>query len=460
MKTEPDFARDGGESVESVEGNNPSSLTFAPLSTHSPGARALHDAVFPDGSWLSRYMDFARTREESVDSYFIGSILPVIGACLARRVFFPWGDRYIYPNLFTMLAGKPGDRKSSAINLAEKIARQVLDAKHFLPDTMSAEALFDEYDENKCGSPDKILIADDANAFLGLLQKSNYGERIGHRLLNLHDCKGLFESFRRNEENSQNSRREIAQTSTSIVLGGTFNICQFQGQAVRSGLQRRFNYYLAENHGRFIPFPPKTAHLEFLEITEKLEKIQELNNHEFYFEQNAEKIWVEFQRENRKRMENEFSGQDSYISRLNGQPEHVIKLAIIFEISVWLEKSEKLPNLISEKILEIAIEHSDLCLSAGKILENISHRAEIQSEADTLLAKISADFWKNGENGWINLTKTEITAKYASHAGRKNGLSADELYSRLIPDLIRRKKAQEIPRPGRRPSYSFKIEDV
>jgi hypothetical protein len=444
----------GVECVECVENDTLDLELVSPSSTFSPSPLDLQQAIYPESSWLARYMDYARTREESADCYLLAPILPVMAACMGRNICFSWGDRYVYPNLFVLLAGKPGDRKSSAINLAGHVAKKVLEPKHFLPDAMSAEALFDEYDEAKGGSPDKILIADDANPFLGLLQKSNYGERVGQRLLNLYDCKGLWESFRRNADTDNNSRRMISETSTNLVLGATFNICQFKGHEIRSGLQRRFLYYAAETHGRFIAVPPKSAHLEFIGIVEKLKRISKVNRHAFIFEPSALERWVDFQKNNRQQMEKIGFDDDTHVSRLNGQPEHVLKLAMIFQVGLWLETESPLPAEISRDILEKAIEHSELCLLAGKELESISRRVEIQNEADVLIAKIAVDFISQ-EKGGVTLTKTQITAKYASHAGRKGGLSADDLYLRLIPNLIRRRLAQEISRPGKQPSFKF-----
>jgi len=293
-------------------------------------------------------------QEESADCYLLGAITPVFAACMGRRVSFAWGERWVYPNLFAMLAGKPGDRKSSAINLAGSVANHCLEPQNFLPDALSAEALFDEYDENKGGCADKILIADDANPFLGMLQKSNYGERVGQRLLNLYDCKGLLESFRRNggQENG-NPRREISVTSTSMVLGATFNICQFHGHEIRSGLQRRFLYYVAEKHGRFIPIPPKSAHLEFLGISDRLKKLIRINSLNFAFSPDAGNFWVEFQKQNRTRMVEAGFENDALVSRLNGQPDHVLKLAMVFELALWLENGGEIPpDKISCPVLE------------------------------------------------------------------------------------------------------------
>ena len=85
----------------------------------------LEDAVYPSESLIEDYADYARERLESADSYLVGAILPVIAACLGRRVYFTWGDERIYPNLCSMLAGNAGERKSSAVNLPEKIAKPI-----------------------------------------------------------------------------------------------------------------------------------------------------------------------------------------------------------------------------------------------------------------------------------------------------------------------------------------------
>jgi hypothetical protein len=441
--------------VENVE-NEPAA--FSTFSTLSTGTLDLQAAIFPPGAWFDRYMDYARSREESADSYLIGSIIPVFAAVLARRISFAWGDRWIYPNIFAMLAGKPGDRKSSAINLAGEIARFCLEKKCFLPDAMSVEALFDEYDEDKGGSPDKILIADDANSFLGLIQKSNYGERVGQRLLTLYDCKGFLEAFRRNNDgagDAKSGRREINSTSTSMILGATYNICQFQGHEIRSGLQRRFLYYVAEKHGRFIPLPPESAHTDFLNLTEKLKNVFSIKSLEFSFSPAAREFWINFQKNNRWEMENAGFEKDAHISRLNGQPDHVLKLAMIFELSLWLEMGGEPPKTISPLALETAVLHIGHCIRAGQALDQIANRAKIQADAEILWAKIQMDFPGFRKNGEIILTRTQLTAKYAHHANRPGVLKPDEIYFQIIPDLIRREKAREIPRGGKPSIFAF-----
>lgn len=468
VHTPPDFSGGsmGGENIQIVECDPPEIECSKPLSTFSTlstGKHTLASAIYPADSLLARYLDYARRREESADSYLIGSFLPVVAATLARRVWFPWGDGRVYPNLFTMLAGKPGDRKSSAANLAEKVARAVIDKMHFLPEAMSAEAMFDEYDQDAGGSPDKLLIDDDANAFLGMLRKSNYGERVGQRLLKLYDCKGMGETFRRNQQDHEGTgRRYIPETSTSMVLGATFNICQFQGHEIRTGLQRRFLYYLAEGHGRFIAVPAKSDEMEFLALCERLAKTTKLTDIEFQFSPDGGDLWTGFQKENRKRLaEGGFgAAREAYLARLNGQPNHVLKIAMVFQVALWAETATEPHALIEAETLQTAIDHSELCLAAAQALDGIANRAQIQQDAEVLLANIVQDFKGKSANGSVQLTRTELTGRYAHHSGRKGAVTPDDLYLRLIPDLIGRGKACEVPRPGRQSAFAFKAEEV
>src|SRR5947208_2488413 len=145
-----------------------------------------------------------------------------------------------------------GDRKSSIIDLAEMLAGQILPGEAFLPRSFSPETLFDQYSEAEGGRADKLWIIDDANAVLTDWRKAVNGERVATRFLELYDCKSISEHFRRNSDGKEGRRREIPQTSTSLLFGATFNIACFQGQAIREGLARRFLYYVAENHGRLI----------------------------------------------------------------------------------------------------------------------------------------------------------------------------------------------------------------
>ena len=140
-----------------------------------------------------------------------------------------------------MLAGKPGDRKSSIIDLAEMVAHRIVPESAFLPKSFSPETLFEEFSEADGGRPDKLWIVDDANAVLTDWRKAVNGERVATRFLELYDCKGISDHFRRNGDGKEGRRRSIPETSTSLLFGATFNIASGTTLYFASGDTRTFD---------------------------------------------------------------------------------------------------------------------------------------------------------------------------------------------------------------------------
>jgi hypothetical protein len=92
-------------------------------------------------------------------------------------------------------------------------------------------------------------------------------------------------------------------------------------------------------------------------------------------------------------------------------------------------------------------------------LDTIGIRAEVRSEADILLAKIRTDFVSKAKGGWISLTRSEITAKFASHSKRPGTLTPDRIYLHIIPDLAKRGLAKLEAKTGKREVFGFTADD-
>src|SRR5207249_2707411 len=110
----------------------------------------------------------------------------------------------------------------------------------------------------------------------------------------------LSESFRKNKtaENLA-GRRSIPETSTNVVLGATFDVCRLQSRGVSSGLQRRFIFYAAEKHGRFIPCPPPPNKDAFAALVGMFRELCQFKA-ECRFSKEALEVWGTYQRHNRE----------------------------------------------------------------------------------------------------------------------------------------------------------------
>lgn len=71
---------------------------------------------------LQAYMKLVEPCTESPSIYHWWSFLSTVGGLLGRKVWLPFGFDTIYPNLYTILHGPAGGRKSSAIKVAGKLA--------------------------------------------------------------------------------------------------------------------------------------------------------------------------------------------------------------------------------------------------------------------------------------------------------------------------------------------------
>ena len=355
-----------------------------------------------------------------------------------------------------MLAGKPGDRKTTTADLAVLVARDCLASSTFLPTAFSPETLFDEYDDACGGQPDKLWIRAEANPVLIDFQKTQNGERNAARFLELYDCKGLSESFRRNKEKKTSSpRREIEQTSTSVVLGATFSACQFHGQAVRTGLERRFPYYVAEDHGRVIPLPVSLDSKEFEDLCWLFRRLLAMQG-PVVFSPAAKERWVAYQHENRAAIKAVDRLEEMEASRLASAPTHVLKIALIFEACRAAMELQRPCAPIQAETLSLAVEHVEECFRAARFLDTIVHRTRVAEDAEILLARIRADFRSKNQGNAVILSKTQLTSKFCPGLGR--GYSVHYLYHQLIPWLETHGEAKLIEKIGKLERYAFRLE--
>jgi hypothetical protein len=422
-------------------------------------------------------MAFVQEECEAADSFIIGSILPVCAAQLARRVRFPWGSTPMpgcwfteaegemhgarpikFPNIFVMLAGPAGDRKSSAIEIANSIAIDCLPSSAFLPVNFSPESLFDEYDIEKGGRVDKFWPVDDANIVLTDWRQTGNGERVASRFLSLYDCGALTENFRRNKEKNQpNTKRTIPQTSTSILFGGTFNVACFQGQSVRVGIARRFIFYVAEGFGRTIPIPELREDGDFATISEMFSRLNEFSA-VMGFTPDAEKIWIDYQDDNRIRKAQVNQLKDAESSRLASEPMQTLKIAMIFQACVCATQGFPLSK-ITKEVLLCAIDHMAFNLKSAQFLDSIANRESDHGNAEILLAKIRKDFQVLSSNGTIFLRRSDITYKYAPHSNRQGAWTPNDIFLKFLPILIRQGDAGMYEKKGKTEVYAIRDQD-
>ncbi len=421
----------------------------------------MQKAILPEDSILYDWFQWASVRTEGASSYIAGVILPILGAILGRRVWLPLGGGRKYANLYVLICGKPGDRKSTTIRLAASLARECLPPEAFIPASFSPESLFDEYDEECDGLPDKLWIADDANHVLTDWQKTSNGERVATRFLELYDCVGLSESFRRNKKElaTGQPRRVIPETSTSVAFGATFNVCCFQGQTVRAGMARRFLPYVADRRGSDIYEDVPTDAGGRERLVENFRRCLGIDSGKMTFAPDAASTWRQYQEANRAAMDAADPLAEDLISRLASAPAHTLAVGMIFEAAMWAKRGGRWLGVLSDEALRNAIRHVDECLSAAEHLDSVAHRFTLAEDAEVLFERITSDFASHARNRTIYATRSDLTRAYCHDSGRRGALKPHELYHRIIPALIRQGKAALVEKSGKREVYGFRAQE-
>jgi hypothetical protein len=444
-----------GEPVEMAEvpeispseaGNSAISTISAPPPSRAP----LPEAAYPRDSVLEDFMQFARAYSESEDSMLIGAILPVVSRLLARRVFIRFAGRK-YPNLFSLLVTKPGLRKSTNIRLVEKLGRDLLPAHALIGGATSEQALFKQYMAN----PDRLLIEEEGNTVLANWSTDAAGKIVAKRFLRLYDCAGWQQDYIKQIEENGESLQKIDETSTSLLIGTTFNNCRFHGLETRDGMRRRVCYYVSEKFARTIHWPPELDGAEYSRLVETFRPLTKLAG-QMSLAPSARALWNDLQDRNRAEISAIHDidrASEAYGSALAEEQSKTLKLAMLFEACRAVAEGSEAFGEIRRSTLELAAEHGRYCLAASQQLETIGSRSETRDKADAIIAKIRTDWARpaGGVNGsGIELTRTQLTGRYASNPDRPGSLTPTRLYNEIIPDLIKRGLGRETHRDGKR----------
>jgi hypothetical protein len=426
---------------------------------------------FPTDSILADYYEYAVTQTEGADSYIIGAILPIIGALLGRNVWVPWANGPLYPNLYALLVGPPGNMKTTSIDPGENIARGVIellaDSPHFyfLSHNYSPESLFDAYFKH----PWRLLVCDDANATLIKWQNPHDGERLSSNFLTLFDGKPLSETFRRNrtEGKLESQERWTGPTSTNIVFGVTFNGCEFRGNTQRAGLQRRFLCYIAEARARKL-YRPRPDEEWVGGLIKQFSLLCYLKG-AFYWAPGTEALFDQYKDAIDKRIDACDILDDRTRGRLTTACAWALKLTMIFEaarlcyVARWMPRDPQIvpdsPDLfLHRETLQLAIDHVEATLKAAATLDRVANRKAIAEQAQIFLAYVRTRFAANARNGSIILTRTQITDSYAHNASRRSDSPVSDIYDRLIPYLIQTGDAKLVAKEAKKEIYAFRVE--
>jgi len=229
--------------------------------------------------FFSQYLEYVKETECPV-FFHRWCAIAAIGAFLERRFHFQHGHFDIFPNIYVMLIGNPGTRKSTAIKIIQSLIMQAgytdiaadkTSKEKFLLDLAGEDVKEDPLESSLWGKETTdvsncFIMADEFNDFFG----NNNLEFIS-LLGTLWDYRGVYES------RVKNSKSVAIPNPTISILGGNtptgFSIA-FPIEILGQGFFSRLLLAYSDPTGRRITFPSKPTEQSTLEIIESLRRIK------------------------------------------------------------------------------------------------------------------------------------------------------------------------------------------
>lgn len=226
--------------------------------------RALMEYVAGErGEWLEAYVRYARSLTDAPLAFHVGGgLVALAGAVGSNLYWYGGGAREQWPNLYVLLIGPSGTRKSTSVDiptnaLKDAVPGTILD-REFSPE---------RFIRNLAAQPNSVL---KESEFASLLErmKSNYMAGMKQRLTDLYDCQDTYERVIQGV-NGTGERIAIIRPALSIVAASTLEwlVDSLTETDMRSGFIPRFLIFSATQKepeppgGYFAPRPERISNL-------------------------------------------------------------------------------------------------------------------------------------------------------------------------------------------------------
>lgn len=222
------------------------------------------------GDLFNLYFDYVKDTEPPI-IFHRWSLLSAVGAFLGRDIWLPFGASRILPNMYVMLVGSPGSRKSSAIKGVRRILTQT-GYSEFAAEKTSKEKYLVDLQGEKHGTEDKPILdflggghgtGSDSEYKRSFIVADEFNEFVGSGNLEFLSMLGSLWDWDDPETPYRSKTKtaksvEIYQPTISILAGNTHAgfAEAFPVAVLGQGFMSRLILVHSEPSGRKITIPP------------------------------------------------------------------------------------------------------------------------------------------------------------------------------------------------------------
>lgn len=273
-------------------------------------------------SFVKAYVDYASEVTDAPERFHHVLAYSTLAAVCAHNVYFPFGDRRCYPNLFVALVASSSLlRKTTALNISKHLVQDV-NSDLLLPNEFSSEALT----AGLASSPRGIFYWSEFASFLSACGK-DYMSGSKELLTDLFDCPRLY--TRKLRGNSYEIKNPVISIATATTL--EWFLKNSKDSDIHGGFLPRFMWVPAETKEKSLPLPPPADQKRRNALKIHLKRLGEIKG-EMNFAPEARETYIRWHGKHERDAElvREREMLAPFFSRLS---DCAIKLAMLTEIS-------------------------------------------------------------------------------------------------------------------------------
>lgn len=378
--------------------------------------------------FFSKFIHFTRGTE--VPTFFYRwSCIAGLGAWLGRDVYIQFGSQKIYPNMFVLLMGEPGTKKSTAIKRMKKLLKEA-GYENFAAEKTSKEKFLLDLgnEEDEEGDADTFLNSglfgnDEVREVF--IAADEFNDFFGNNILDFVSMLGVLWDFDGIYENKiKNGQSVRIPYPTVSILGGTTATTfahTFPQEVIGQGFFSRTVAVHAKPTGRKITWPPEDDEEEKAKLLEQLLKIKTCHTGRLNFTPEAialvDKIYQKWENIDDVR----------FASYANRRLTHLLKMILVHTLA-------RLGTIVEERDVVYAntvLHHTEQYMSqaygefgqsknsilAHKIMQILETTPGEALDIHELWAKVQSDFNKMDDFAQL-IQGMSQAGKVQTHAGK------------------------------------------
>lgn len=301
---------------------------------------------------VEAYYNYVKDTEPPIN-YHGWTMISCLSSLLGRKCYLPQGHLTIYPNLYVVLVGSPGMKKSSAMSVGKTLLRSIEDFP-LAPSSMTREALLESLEKNECtyNSNNINLSYHQLTAFV-----TEFQEFIGqkHRNAGMLDILTAIWDEPTYEYLTRNHKPIVIDKPYVNMLAcctDSWLSEKLDSSIITDGLARRIIFVYESKRNKLVAFPKLT--MEQLEAFDFMQqealRIRAVTG-EFSFTEDAYSWWEDFYVKTQVLAESKPIALQHYFTT-----KHVLMLKVAMCLSIVLRKDKRIDKALLELVDKIFVD--------------------------------------------------------------------------------------------------------